>query len=104
MATIRVSAETLQKLVTYAGKEQIVNGKRVSMDTAIQKLLVQKNGNIQFLNDTTEDITVRINLMNAQPRAVTVKPQKMIAIFPKSTDVLVKVWDNNVVLFQDITK
>lgn len=67
-----------------------------------KQLLEEKNRMIKFFNDTNKPMTVRINIADCLPTVKQVKPQKTIAVFTRSSEVFVKVWEDNVILFQDI--
>ena len=56
---------------------------------------------IRLFNDTRKTLNVRINIKDSVPSNTTVEPQKCIAIFTKTDDVLVKLWEGNVLLIQD---
>ena len=56
---------------------------------------------IRVFNDTRKTLNVRINIKDSVPSNTTVEPQKSIAIFTKTDDVLVKLWEGNVLLIQD---
>lgn len=56
---------------------------------------------LYVLNDTTKELILRVNLKDALPSVTKVKPLNTKLIKVQSEDVLVKLWDNNVLLIQE---
>ena len=57
---------------------------------------------IKIMNDTKKPMTLRVQHKGALPAITEVKPLEMIAIFNMEGDVFIKVWDNNIVLIQEL--
>jgi len=57
--------------------------------------------NLRIFNDTTKELVLRVNLRSASPSWVKVKPLDSKIIKVQSEEVLVKLWDNNVLLIQE---
>ena len=72
-------------------------------DTELNKLecWVQRKM-IKIFNDTKEVMTLRVHHKGALPVVTEIEPQMGKAIFNINNDVLIKVWDNNVVLVQEL--
>jgi len=56
---------------------------------------------ILVFNDTDKELIVRINIAGAMPTVAKVQPRKQIAVFMKSNKIFFKIWNDNVIMFQD---
>jgi len=57
---------------------------------------------IEIMNDTRKTMTLRVHHKDAFPVVTEVEPQGIKAICNMKNDVLIKVWDNNTVLVQEL--
>jgi len=59
---------------------------------------------LQIFNDTQKELTLRINIKDSLPSVTKVEPQHIKAVFMQTEEVLIKLWNDNVLLVQDIKK
>lgn len=56
----------------------------------------------KIMNDTRKTMKLRVQHKGVMPIVVDVEPQGTKAIFNMENDVFIKIWDNNVVLIQEL--
>lgn len=69
-----------------------------------EKHLTTKKTTIKVLNDTNKELVVRQNIRGMLPTTVKVQPRKAVAVFMRTDEIFLKVWNGNVIMLKDAEK